>query len=121
MDVILGQPRRRWPEDEKRAAVAMTFEPGVTVTEVARSLEIQPSMLFSWRKKYRDELGHPAAKREPSFVPVTVDAAPAEAAAAPCAEAGVIEVTFGSAPRVKISGVVDPNIVGAVMAALDRR
>jgi transposase-like protein len=36
VEIILGQARRRWSEDEKRALVAETFTDGQTVNGVAR-------------------------------------------------------------------------------------
>ena len=47
MDLILGAPRRRWARDEKLAAVAATFSPGMTVTAVAGNFGISRSMLFT--------------------------------------------------------------------------
>ena len=44
MEIILGQARRRWREDEKRALVAETFADGQTVNGVARRHNISRSM-----------------------------------------------------------------------------
>ena len=46
MEIILGQARRRWREDEKRALVAETFADGQTVNGVARRHNISRSMLM---------------------------------------------------------------------------
>jgi transposase-like protein len=46
VEIILGQARRRWSEDEKRALVAETFVDGQTVNGVARRHNISRSMLF---------------------------------------------------------------------------
>ena len=56
MEIILGQARRHWSEDEKRALVAETFVDGETVNGVARRHNISRSMLFGWRKQYREAL-----------------------------------------------------------------
>ena len=53
MEIILGQARRRWSEDEKRALVAETLVEGQTV-HGARRHNISRSMLFCWRKQYRE-------------------------------------------------------------------
>ena len=42
--------RRRWSRDEKESLVAASFEPGVSVSEIARSAGIHVSQLFRWRK-----------------------------------------------------------------------
>ena len=44
----LGE-RRRWSDAFKDRAVAASLEPGVNISALARSLEITPSQLFSWR------------------------------------------------------------------------
>lgn len=124
MDLILGAPRRRWARGEKLAAVAATFSPGVTVTEVARNLGIRTSMLYTWRKTLRAEAGFPEASRVPTFVPVTVNPDPVlPASASPTAVTplGTIEISFTHAPQMRISGSVDPALATAVVAALSGR
>ena len=71
MEIILGQARRRWSEDEKRALVAETFVDGETVNGVARRHKINPNMLFGWRKQYREALPCTAPSSAPiGFAPV---------------------------------------------------
>jgi transposase len=41
--------RRRWSSDFKDRAIAASLEPGANISALARSLEITPSQLFSWR------------------------------------------------------------------------
>ncbi len=41
--------RRRWSDDFKDRAIAASLEPGANISALARSLEIAPSQLFSWR------------------------------------------------------------------------
>ena len=49
---ILTEPqrRRRWSPAEKLAMVEETYDPGVTVSLVARHNGFQPNQLFAWRK-----------------------------------------------------------------------
>jgi transposase len=124
MDLILGAPRRRWARDEKLAAVAATFSPGVTVTEVARNLGIRTSMLYTWRKKLRAEAGFPETSRAPTFVPVTVTPDPVGlfgVSPAAVAGPGTIEISFTHAPQMRITGCVDPALASALVAALAAR
>ncbi len=124
MDLILGAPRRRWSRDDKLAAVAATFSPGMTVTEVARNLGIRSSMLYTWRKKLRAEAGFPEVPRTPIFVPVTVRPDPVGfAGASPAAVTGpgTIEISFTDAPQMRITGGVDPALASALVAALVAR
>ena len=124
MEIILGQARRRWSEDEKRALVAETFADGQTVNGVARRHNISRSMLFGWRKQYCGTLGFappstpigltPDAITGPE--PGTPPTSPARPAAMP-----LIELEFASGARLRISGSADPGLVTAVMQALPRR
>lgn len=42
--------KRRWTPFEKHQIIQATYQPGVTVSYVARKHGIQPSQLFLWRK-----------------------------------------------------------------------
>jgi len=44
------QRRRRWTASEKVRIVEETFEPGMTVSLVARRHGIAPNQLFTWRR-----------------------------------------------------------------------
>ena len=48
------QRRRRWTPDEKRTIVQETYEPGKSVSSVARQRGIIPSQLFYWRRRMED-------------------------------------------------------------------
>ena len=50
-EVLHGpERRRRWAAAEKIAIVAETYEPGVTVSLVARRHGVAPNQVFSWRR-----------------------------------------------------------------------
>ena len=124
MEIILGQARRQWSEDEKRALVAETYVEGQTVNAVARRHKVSRSMLFGWRKQYREALKCTAPPTTAiGFTPVTI--AGAEQSEPPPAAlpvpALVIELEFGRNVRLRISGAIDPDLVTAVMKALPRR
>jgi len=53
---VLTQPeqRRRRSVDEKLAIVRETFEPGATVSGVARRHQVNANQVFGWRKLYQD-------------------------------------------------------------------
>ena len=125
MEIILGQARRRWSEDEKRALVAETLVEGQTVHGVARRHNISRSMLFCWRKQYGEALSRTAPASTPiSFAPVAVAAtepATPPTSPAPSAAMPLIELEFGRGVRLRISGSADPDLVAAVMKALPRR
>jgi transposase len=53
---VLIQPeqRRRRSVEEKLAIVRETFEPGATVSGVARRHRVNANQVFAWRKLYQD-------------------------------------------------------------------
>ena len=124
MEIILGQARRRWSEDEKRTLVAETFADGQTVNGVARRHNISRSMLFGWRKQYCGTLGFAPSSTPIGLAPVAITGpepgtpptSPARPAAMP-----LIELELASGARLRISGSADPGLVTAVMQALPRR
>ena len=59
-------PRRRWSEAEKRRIVAESYQPGVSVSVVARRNDVNANMVFNWRRRFREQGG---------FVPVVVEPA----------------------------------------------
>jgi len=122
VEIILGQARRRWSEDEKRALVAETFVDGETVNGVARRHNINPNMLFGWRKQYREALPcTPASSAPIGFAPAAI-VGPEPSEPPPAAPAGlpVIELEIGRGVRLRMSGAVDPDLAAAVKA-LSRR
>ena len=54
VEVILkDQRRRRWSPAEKQTLVRRTYEPGMSVSLVAREEGVAASLLFQWRKLER--------------------------------------------------------------------
>ena len=55
LEVLTGpELRRRWSAEEKLAMVKESFEPGKTVSMVARQHGANPNQLFHWRKLFQD-------------------------------------------------------------------
>jgi transposase-like protein len=52
--------RRRWTASEKVRMVEETFEPGMTVSLVARRHGVAPNQLFTWRRLVLSRPGPPA-------------------------------------------------------------
>ena len=48
--IASDQRRRRWSAAEKQALVRRTYEPGMSVSLVARQEGVSASLLFQWRK-----------------------------------------------------------------------
>jgi transposase len=121
MEIILGKERKRWSEDQKREIVAETLRPGETVTGVARRHGANPSMVFSWRKRFMEQQTPEAPQT--AFMPVAL-APPALLAPAPAPmeafEAPTIDLTFACGARLKLTGAVDPELVAGIVKALRR-
>lgn len=54
LEVVTVQRRRRWTATEKLAMVRETYEPGMSVSLVARRHGVNPNQLFHWRRLERD-------------------------------------------------------------------
>ena len=52
-EITRDQRRRRWSVAEKATLVRRTYEPGMSVSLVARSEGVSASLLFQWRKLER--------------------------------------------------------------------
>ena len=52
--VMTDQRRRRWSVQEKAALVRRTYEPGMSVSLVARQEGVSATLLFQWRKLERE-------------------------------------------------------------------
>jgi transposase len=100
--------RRRWSWAEKQRLVAASLEPGASVSAIARGARIHPSQLYGWRRQQRGALQTGFAA-----VQIAPDAAPAGMTGS-----GAIEIEFASGARMRITGVVDPAILTAAVAAL---
>jgi transposase len=116
VEVITGpERRRRWTEEQKRAIVAASLEPGAVVADVARRAEIGADQIYRWRQQFT---------RGDSFAQVLI--APPEATSlnaarnATCAEP-VVEVEFMGKARVRIPGSIRAELGAAIIKALARR
>lgn len=70
IDVLGPEKRRRRTTQEKIAIVQQSFEPGMTVSLVARQHGVAASQLFFWRKQYQEGSLTAVAARE-QVVPVS--------------------------------------------------
>jgi transposase len=54
VEVLQVVQRRRWTLDEKIRMVEETFQPGMSVSYIARRYGVAPNLLFRWRKLMAD-------------------------------------------------------------------
>jgi len=117
VQIIKGEPRRRWSREEKLAAVAAALQPGVRLTDVARTIGANPSMVWGWRKALRGEVEGSAAAAM-TFAPVVMMEEPPRAAPPACDDA--IRVEFGAGIRMHVPASASDALAAAIAAALAR-
>jgi transposase len=105
--------RRRWSRAEKERLVAASLEPGASVSSIAREAGIHASQLYGWRRQMRVRPG--SQEVEVGFAPVRIAS---EIGPSTPTGLGAIDIEFASGARVRITGVVDPVLVTATVAAL---
>lgn len=72
IDVLGPEKRRRRTTQEKIAIVQQSFEPGMTVSLVARQHGVATSQLFLWRKQYQREVLLLWPQESRSFLPLNL-------------------------------------------------
>ncbi len=72
IDVLGPEKRRRRTTQEKIAIVQQSFEPGMTVSLVARQHGVATSQLFLWRKQYQEEVLLLWPQENRSFLPLNL-------------------------------------------------
>ena len=118
--IIDGRRKRTWPKELKRQIVAESDHEGVTVCEVARRYDIEPSQLFHWRKQFRDE-----AAKTMDFLPVELaddmNASDGDGSDAPPSAEDRAEVFFPNGRRLLVAPGLSrsalDDLVGAVASA----
>jgi transposase len=115
-----GSGRRRnrsWPEALKREIVAASFEPGASVSLVARRYDVNTNQLFSWRKLHRHGL---LGSGDSALLPVTVAAEP-DAGSVASGAADTIEIEVPGGYRVRVGSGVEGEALRRVLDVLTRR
>lgn len=130
MDTVLKQGNRRgrlnYPRSFKLKVAVAACVPGISVSNLALSHQLNANMVFKWRREYLaglfagddgDESALlPVVVVSPQYEPPLAAALPAPAAAARC-ERGSIVIEIGSAV-VRIDGTVDAGTLRLVIASL---
>ena len=129
IELITGEKRRRhWTAEEKAAILDESWQPGASISDVARRHGLNRNLLGSWRRQARGA----GDERRPMFVPLRVldECAAARISPSPpspppstSSEAdgvgvpgavGRIDIEMGNA-RVRISGSVDAAALRQVL------
>jgi len=122
-----GERRRnkRWPEALKREIVAATFQPGASVSVVARQYNVNANQVFSWRRRY-GETGKPPAPppMASGLLPVTItpERETATDATSPTPAASqTIEIEVAGDCRVRVGAGFDARALKRVLDVLRKR
>ena len=111
-----GALRRRWSDAEKRRIVAESYQPGVSVSVVARRNDVNANLVFNWRRRFREQAGGTGG-----LVPVVVEPPSLDAAAGDAPAAGRMEIALADGSRVIVDREVDGSALARVLAVLARR
>ena len=117
-DDVERRRRKSYTLEEKRRLVAESYEPGTSVSRVARRHEINANFLFTWRRQMP-----PPSTAEPPMTLIPVDIvtageAPPSTAAVEAEQRGAIEITLVSGVRVRADGSVSEAALKRVLSAL---
>lgn len=113
MEIIKGEPRRRWTAEEKREIVTEALVTG-EVSRVARRHGANPSMVFAWRKKL---LGSAEPLAAPAFAAVALTPPAAPRSSAPAS----VSVEFPCGARLVVTGGADAALLDGLISAMRRR
>ena len=102
-----GALRRRWSDAEKRRIVAESYQPGVSVSVVARRNDVNANLVFNWRRRFREQAGGAGG-----LVPVVVEPPPLGAAAGDAPAAGRMEIHGGMARQLPALGLYPALEIG---------
>ena len=129
MDTILDAtaPTRRtgrrpnFPLEFKRQVVEATFQPGTSVSLIAREHDVNANLVFRWRQQYQEGAFGPV-DQSATLLPVQVIEAPMELSQVvqpqpACHSEIVVEV--GKA-KLRITGTPDPQTVQLILQQLLR-
>ncbi|EDP64454.1 transposase IS3/IS911 family protein [alpha proteobacterium BAL199] len=124
LDVVTAGRRRRWSAAAKLRIVEDSLAGDRQASATARRHDVPVSLLFTWRKAYRDgrlggpTTGSPAGSR---LVPAVLMACAADASAVPSGSGGRMEIVLGDGRRVVIGRDVDAAALTRVLDVLERR
>ena len=128
MDTILDiaparRPGRRpnFPSAFKRQVVEASYQPGASVSMIAREHDVNANMVFRWRQQYQDGAFGPVSQSA-TFLPVEVIKAPIDlpsAAPLPQESHSEILIEVGKA-KLRITGTPDPQTLQLTLQQLLR-
>jgi transposase len=111
IELLTGpERRRRWSAEQKRSIMAEAFAPGASVYEVARRVDVVPSLIYRWRQELRTGAA--------GFAEVVVTEGAGERTAVGSA---AVEIEFGREIRVRIAATAPTDLASTIIKALAAR
>ena len=104
--------RQHYGDDFKRQTVAETYEPGVSVSVVARRHDINANLLFRWRDDPRYAGG------VDSFLPIEIDAVSNTGDAPTNHQQSELAIWIADDVRMAVKGDYDPSVLGMLIRSL---
>jgi transposase len=123
----LSGTRRRWTSEQKYQIVLDSLAAGASVASVARYHDVNPNLIYAWRRLARMGRLHAPSEDGVDFVPVTVAAArravpvsmvPRDSAGSAIADAR-LEVVLRNGRTLRVPEGVEPSRAGALADALE--
>jgi transposase len=126
VEIITGKERRRrWSGDEKRRLVTEAFGPGAIVAQVARLHGVAESCLYTWRKRFGENIPNGVAPDRPQLIPVMIEgtsAASGATTAAPPSDPPPLSrhaiITLPDGTRLEIAAGYPVSALKALILAL---
>lgn len=122
LDVVDTGRRRRWSFEEKLRIVEESHQGHRQASSTARRHGISSSLLFSWRRAFRE--GYLGGAEAPDLVPAVVSPDPAprsQPLVGKSAVDGRMEIVVGDDRRVIVNADVDGPALARVLKVLGRR
>lgn len=119
--------------DFKRSIVEQSYQPGVSVSALARANGLNANQVFAWRKLFREANSLPVSEPVPALIPVTIEAneepttpaaplespAPFSATLSHASPPAVLKLEFRHC-CVTIEGCPDAQLLRTVLGCLSR-
>ena len=118
LEVVNTGRRRRWRLAEKLRIVEESFQGDRQVSATARRHDISPSLLFSWRKAFREGCCRGGEAIGFATTMIVPDEAPA---VGQTAASGRMEIVIAGGRRIIVGADVDAQALARVVAALEAR
>ena len=116
-----GLERRRWTPEQKYRIVMDSLVAGTNVACVARNHDVNPNLIYAWRRLARKGVQRVEPRNDVKFVPVTI--APAGRVVPVSVGSAIadsrLEVVLRNGRLLRVPEGVAPSHVGALADALE--